>query len=121
MYQRASQGRSSGGIIPFTLSAVSGRTTINSQNCYLWIDNGTPKMHFELNATVSGSQSAGTVLFQKMMIFNSSQANIQNVLPNNLYIVGMKSDGTMTNLVCSVARSSGYVFNCNTDITLSYT
>jgi len=120
MWQRVQSGGSGGGVIPFSLEAVSNRAVINSQNCYLWNDNGTPKMHFEINVSLPSSVSANVAFLAKMIPFESAGVAQKNVLPDGLYIYGLNSESKLT-IACTSSRSSGYVYNCNTDITLSYT
>lgn len=119
MWQRANISSSGGGTIPFTVAGVSNRATVDTQNNYLWNDNGTPKEHLEMTITILSALSAGTPFADGFIPFNSMDMGQRGVLPNNLYFA-MKSAGTALNLLCSSALSRNAVLNINTDVTLDY-
>lgn len=58
----SNSGGSGGGNVPFTLTAYSTRVIIESQNNYIYNDNGTTKIHYEY--TIKGnSNTSGGFLF----------------------------------------------------------
>lgn len=106
-------------VIPFTIAAVSGRSTVNSQNCYLWNDSGVPKEHLEFNITITSALSANTGFADGFIPFNSMNYTIQGVLPNNLYFQ-TKSAGTASNIASTAALSKNTVLDINVDVPLDY-
>ena len=61
---RATSGSGGGGSakIPFTLQAISNRVIFSSQNCYVYDDNGTVKVHYEFTCKGYGSGTSGSVI-----------------------------------------------------------
>ena len=103
--------------IPFTLAPSSGRCTFNSQNCYIYMDGSTPKMHLEFNATMAANVSANAAFISNMLPFKQSDISVKSVIPNNLYVLAANTGI----FICSTsALSSGAVLNINTDITLEW-
>ena len=70
MLVKMETGASGDSKIPFKVTVYSNRATINSQNFYLWNDNGTIKMHFEVDFTSATSLSANGAVLQGMIPFN---------------------------------------------------
>lgn len=120
MWQRAQNSGSGGGTIPFKVTVYQSRVTITKQNCYLWSDNGTPKLHVELSFTANTSISANSAILNNFLPFNTSTIETKSVLPDNLYIRPTTSAPMYLYLASTSAISANTTRTINQDITCSY-
>ena len=119
MWQRANMS-SGGGNIPFTLEPSNNRCTINSQNCYVWDDGGTVKIHYEFDITFSTSVSANSsILFGAVPCNTKTDMKSQNVVASGLFF-GVSSGTTALYLGVSGAKSKNQTMSVNTDVTCTW-
>ena len=110
-----------GGKLPFTLSVYSNRCTIDSQDCYVWLDGDTVKIHYQFAVTIKTSVSANAVFVTGAIPFNA-QSNVTEAskLPNNLFVSVSTTNNGMLGIASSSALSNGNTLNVNTDITTTW-
>lgn len=113
MFQRAlSPLPSSGGSkIPFTLFPFNDRVTINSQNCYIYDDNGTVKIHYEYSMTANTTMTNGTILYG--LVLAKLRTKFTNFPSNSNWSISYDSNVLQT-VYGNI--SNGTVYTMNEDV-----
>ena len=116
---RAISASGSGSIVkmPFKLSPSSNRITFNSQDCYVWSDNGTTKIHYEFDVTARTSISGAGIMSGIIPYKVNSNMNETGVLPNGWKI---QANSTNTMMVVSGNLTNGATYTLNTDVAVDW-
>lgn len=99
-----------GGQIPFTLSPYNNRVTVNSQNCYIFNDNGTVKIHYEFNVTATVTETSGSILLGVIPYKVNSNMNETGVFPNSWTVTAVSSNSRLA-LLGNITNGTTYSMN----------
>ena len=105
----------SGGIskIPFVLKPYSNRVIFSSQDCYVYVENGKTKIHYEYTCTGNGTDSGASIM-TGFVLAKTKSAQTQGIPSNSNWIPFVSSSDHIFYLLGSY--NNGTVYSVNEDV-----